>query len=79
MKIPLDVCGKASYEIFLTQMVWWNFVSTYAETFNNKLLVCAVSVVVCVLCGHLFYKFNMHITRGVKLIIQEKEDGSAVK
>ncbi len=52
----LEKISKASYHIFLTQMVYYYTLSKYVYKFvNNDLIVIFVNIVICCTCGYIFY------------------------
>ena len=53
---PLEKVGKASYNIFLTQMVYYCYLYwKIKEIFENVYLNALVSIVICVIIGIVFY------------------------
>ncbi len=60
---PIEQIGKASYHIYLTQMVYYNF---FKKTFiikliNNSYLWCLVSMIICAIFGLCFYHLEKKI------------------
>jgi peptidoglycan/LPS O-acetylase OafA/YrhL len=53
---PLELLGKASYHIFLIQMIWYHFFSEQVGTaLASRPLHLLVNMVVCVMGGLIFY------------------------
>ncbi len=60
---PLEYIGKASYNIFLTQMVWYHFGFRWLEkVISDRLTVLAVDIAICVVVGIIFYYLEKPIT-----------------
>lgn len=52
----MQLIGKASYHIYIIQMLWFGLVISHINTESwMKLIVCVVSIVVCSLVGILYY------------------------
>ena len=52
--------GKASYHIFLFQMVWFKLCTRFLRKFvTNDLLYLALNIFVCLLVGYAFYKIQL--------------------
>ena len=60
---PLEEIGRASYHIYLTQMVYYNFVKKelVLSVINNQYLWCFISMTLCALSGLIFYKLERKI------------------
>ncbi len=60
---PLEQIGKASYHIYLTQMIYYNFVKRdiAIQYFKNPYLWCLFSMIVCTFIGLSFYQTEMKI------------------
>ena len=56
----LESIGKASYHIYLTQMVYYNFIKKelIMSIIGNNYLYAIINVIICVSIGYLFYLFN---------------------
>ena len=70
---PLEKVGKASYNIFLTQMVYycylyWKIKGIFANVYLNAL----VSIVICVIIGIVFYEIENRITKAITEKVIEK-------
>lgn len=65
-KIPvIQQLGKASYNIFLVQMVYYSGASLVYKKIHGTLLQIAISVITCCCLGYIFYKIETKITRYV--------------
>ncbi len=59
-----SVVGKASYHIFLVQVIYFAFVKT-----SNSFVYSFTNIFVCIFLGYLFYEIdNKFISRNIKLI-----------
>ena len=69
---PLELLGKASYNIFLVQMVWYfltpSIISNYIKNTEIELLI---NIIVCVVCGVIFFAIETPITKFVNRKIYE--------
>lgn len=70
---PLEILGKASYHIFLTQMVWYYF--AYGRiAFLNIYIAMAINLIICTGVGVIFYfietPLNKLINRKILCLIQ---------
>lgn len=64
--IPLEFLGKASYNIFLAQMVWYHFGFKWLGTVvEDRLMLLAVDILICIIAGILFYFAEQPVTRFV--------------
>lgn len=76
---PLELVGKASFNIFLTQMVYYASVSESIKKYSNSIFVhVGINVVICVSVGILFYYIESSITNRIiysvnRLIKSEKQ------
>lgn len=63
---PLEKIGKASYHIYLTQMVYYYFVKyEYVSLIiPNKLVFALLSIIICTFCGYIFYSINIKMNIG---------------
>lgn len=58
----LAICGRASYHIYIVQMLWFGIVVPKMDTESwRKLPIFAVSVMVCGVCGVLYYIYGMRV------------------
>ena len=60
---PLEFLGKASYHIFLTQMVFFNGVPLLEGIITSRPLRYLVCITVCLLAGVLFYVVEQPLNR----------------
>lgn len=61
---PLEILGKASYNIFLVQMVWYVFGTGWlGEIIKSKVIHLSLNLLICVGVGVAFYYFEAPITR----------------
>ena len=62
---PLEYIGKASYHVYLTQMVYYNFVKReiMISILKSPFLWCGVSMLIIVSVGCLFYKAEMSLRK----------------
>lgn len=67
---PLELIGKASYNIFLVQMIYYCiFASDVTHMIGNYVLSIVVNIIICVSTGIIFYIIeNMITSRMVKAI-----------
>lgn len=68
---PLEQIGKASYHIYLIQMLYYNFVkkSILIKFLKNQFLWCTLSLLICVLIGFAFYKTENRLLKKLKKLI----------
>ena len=83
-KIPvIQQLGKASYNIFLVQMVYYSGASLVYKKIHGTLLQIAISVITCCCLGYIFYKIETKITRyvvnGVRKINYYKDKINSIK
>lgn len=70
---PLEKIGKASYNIFLTQMVYYCYLyGKIKEFLVNVYLNAVVSIAICVIIGIVFYEIENRITKIVTAKVIEK-------
>ena len=65
----LETLGRASYHIFLFQILYYNYFAEYISI-NNRMLGMAIGVIICLLGG---YTFNVLYTSISNKIKQLKE------
>lgn len=64
--MPLEIIGKASYNIFLTQMVWFGLTAWYLEKFIvNRALLLGMDLLICIGVGVIFYYIETPITKRI--------------
>lgn len=60
---PLAYIGKASFNIFLVQMVYYAFVAEVVYSLNDNIAVRVImNLIICIVSGLLFYKLENGIT-----------------
>ena len=70
---PLEKIGKASYNIFLTQMVYYCYLyGKIKELLVNVYLNAVISIAICVIIGIVFYEIENRITKKVTAKVIEK-------
>lgn len=71
---PLEIVGRASYDIFLTQMVYFLFAEYIYRLFdcNDILSQVIVSLLITIIVGIMFYYFENGITSKFKMYIMNK-------
>lgn len=61
--IPLEFMGKASYNIFLTQMVWYKFgFKIMKAQVTDRLTLLIADIAICVIVGIVFYYLENPVT-----------------
>lgn len=60
--VPLEVIGKASYDIFLIQMAWYYLFSGKLDTVVERPLHLLINVIVCICAGLLLHIIETPIT-----------------
>lgn len=61
---PIEILGKASYNIFLTQMVYYSFISGYVyRIFESRSIHLAVNFMICLVTGVLFWIIETPVTK----------------
>lgn len=68
----LELLGKASYNIFFTQMLYYLFFNKIYDQITNDMLILCVSVLICSLVGIVFYSIESPITNNLIEKIGEK-------
>lgn len=62
----LEIIGKASYNIFLTQLVYYSTASGYITKYTDNIVIHVIfNIAVCVLAGILFYLIENRITKKI--------------
>ena len=52
----IEEISKASYHIFLTQMMYYYTIEKYIEGFLGNIIVTIfINIVICCICGYVFY------------------------
>lgn len=60
---PLEVIGKASFNIFLVQMIYYNFVDSIYDMIQVRGMQLLINVVICVGVGVFFYYLEQPLTK----------------
>lgn len=60
---PLEIVGKASFNIFLVQMLFYNYFDKTGPFFPNKYIHVGLNILICVSAGILFYIVESRLTR----------------
>lgn len=68
----LEKIGKASYNIFLTQMVYYSYLYFSKKEFCNFYIKSLISILICVLVGIVFYEIENRITKKITALVIEK-------
>lgn len=62
--LPLEVFGKASYDIFLVQMIYYTFLCSYVyNKYANAWVRISINLVLCLSVGLVFYYIETPLTR----------------
>lgn len=62
--MPLEIIGKASYNIFLIQMIYYLFFASYIyRIISNPYLQLGANFVICIVAGVLFYYIETPVTK----------------
>lgn len=68
---PLEIIGKASFNIFLVQMIYYNFADCIYVMIPNRALQLGFNIANCVIMGVAFYYIEQPLTKGVLKIVRE--------
>ena len=69
---PLEKLGKASYHIFLVQMVYYRFLSgTVSKILNVRAAALVAGCAICLAGGYLFYLSEGRFTAYIKTQIRK--------
>lgn len=64
--ILIEYIGRASYNIFLAQMIYYiHFADIVYSVFNSRVLAFLFGVLICLIIGCLFYEADRHFIRAV--------------
>lgn len=67
----LELLGKASYNIFLVQMVWYISGSLVVEKYvTSRAIHLLINLVCCLITGIVFYEIESRITKKINLLIK---------
>lgn len=70
---PLELIGKASYNVFLTQMIWYAVGFWFVQSrISNKPVQVLISLAACLLGGFLFYTVDNKVTPKLLSLIRGK-------
>ena len=69
---PLEIIGQASFNIFLVQMIYYNFAENINEMIPTPSVQLLFSIVSCVVIGILFYYMEQPLTKFVIKKTKEK-------
>jgi len=62
--LPLEYIGKASYNIFLTQMVWYKFGFKIMKIYvTDRLSLLIFDLILCIAVGMIFYYLETPVTK----------------
>ena len=64
----LETLGKASYDIFLVQMVYYNGAGLMYKYVENRLLQLLINIIVCVSVGLVFYYVETPLAKSVNKV-----------
>ena len=68
---PIEILGKASYEIFLIQMVYYSYPVFYVYKFmTSRALQVLITITLCVFVGIVFYYFVTPLTNRISITAQ---------
>ena len=68
---PLEIIGKASFNIFLVQMIYYNFANHIYDMIPNRALQLIYNIINCVLVGVSFYYIEQPLTKGGLCLIRK--------
>ena len=68
---PLEVVGKASFNIFLVQMIYYNFADYIYDMIPNRGLQLGFNIINCVLVGVVFYYIEQPLTKGILYMLNK--------
>lgn len=60
---PVEILGKASYNIFLVQMVYYLAASHVYNKVENRLVQLIISIILCTIIGTVYYYIEAPITK----------------
>ncbi len=67
---PIEIIGRASYNIFLVQMIYYCFPDEIAKALPNDWARLFVSIILCVSVGLVFYLMETPLTRKITSLIK---------
>ena len=71
---PLELIGKASWNIFLIQMVFFRFSDMILPDITSSIISVGVKLVICLFFGLLFYFIESSLTKRVIYNIIKSEN-----
>ena len=69
----LELCGRASFNIFLTQMIYYWVLSKYIYEFLPLFIQLPVNIIICITVGIIFYLVENPITSRIISMIKGKK------
>lgn len=72
---PIEILGKASYHIFLTQMVYYNWALHMYDRIDNIVVRNAINFGCCIAAGLLFYKVEQQISKKITVYLNKMTEG----
>ena len=71
----IALLGRASYNIFLTQMVYFNYAAARIMKYIHlpNISLCLLNIIICCFMGCLFYYFEDKFTKRILAFIHKKE------
>lgn len=69
----LELMGKASFNIFLVQMIYYNFSDKIYGIIQNKNLQLLFNIVFCVVVGILFYYLDNMVQKLIRKVIEKRK------
>lgn len=70
----IETIGKASYNIFLTQMIWYNELGHIEDRIGNRWLGIMINAFACISVGLIFYVIETPITKKIIMLQQNSID-----
>lgn len=75
----LEIFGRSSYNIFLTQMVWYAYGAGIIEKYAvNRFFCLYINMIICLGVGVFFYYFEVPITRRISKKIYNLKSVKAI-
>ncbi|MBQ9123862.1 MAG: hypothetical protein IJY10_10295, partial [Lachnospiraceae bacterium] len=68
---PLELVGKASFNIFLVQMIYYNFADAMTVLIPDMALRLGFGILNCVAAGVVFYLIEEKLTKALIRILQK--------
>lgn len=70
---PLEVCGKASFNVFLFQMLYYSFIEYKIDILTGGILHLFINLAICTIGGVLFYYIEKPITNKISCLVDKIE------